>query len=78
MIKYQRIINKLMKYAEDYDYYEFMDNIDINSPIAMLKEICNERLRKGIINYLKEDLAETDDLKQVNDAVNLIIELNNL
>lgn len=78
MMKYQRIINKLMKYAEDYNYYEFMDSIDTSSPIAMLKEICNERLRKGLINYLKEDLAETNDIEQVNDAVELIVELNNL
>jgi hypothetical protein len=68
------LFERLMKYKMDYDFYEYKDTIGEDSPDDLLKPY----YRKQVIEELKEDLAETDDICQVHDAVDLIIMLNDL
>lgn len=76
-MRYEKLIKDLIKYSYDYNYRGIL-GLNSSTKLELVKSICNKAIRTSMINALKRDLANTSDTVQVNDAVELIIELNNL
>lgn len=74
---YDRIIRNLIKYSYDYNYQGVL-GLSSSTKLELVKSLCNTAIRTSMINALKRDLANTGDTIQVNNAVELIIELNKL
>lgn len=76
-MKYDNLIKRMVRYSIKYNYYGIL-GLNSETKLELVKSVCNKAIKQSLINNLKEDLAKTNDLTQVNDAVELIIELNNL
>lgn len=74
----QKLTAELLKYFEDFDWYDYQDNIDENTWDDTYYSLLNSDKRKTIISVLKENIQECDDIELTNKAITLIKELNRM
>ena len=64
---YKRSFMKLLKYAEEADYYAFSDQDDVwmeNKLISAVEMLEKENARQGVVLYASSDIVTDENLKQ--------------
>ena len=74
----QKLTTELLKYFEDFDWYDYQDNLDESTWDDTYHSLLNSDERKTIISVLKESIQECDDIELTNKAITLIKELNRM
>ena len=74
----QKLTAELLKYFEDFDWYDYQDKLDENTWDDTYHSLLSSDERKKMISILKENIEECNDMQLNNQAIRLITELNRM